>query len=57
MRSMTAIWIGVSTVRQAINERRLTLTGDANLATDMQAWLGLSPFASEQKLVGSAGAH
>ena len=26
------------------------LTGDRKLAADMQAWLGLSPFAKERKL-------
>jgi hypothetical protein len=29
---------------------RMLLTGDRQLATDMQTWLGLSPFAKERKL-------
>lgn len=45
LRTMTAIWMGHDTVRRALDEERLILTGDDQLASDMQAWLGLSPFA------------
>lgn len=50
LRSMTAIWMGLDTVRCAIEDRRMMLTGNRELAAAMQAWLGLSPFAKEQKL-------
>jgi len=50
LRSMTAIWMGLDTVRAAIANRRMILTGNRQLATAMQTWLGLSPFAKEQKL-------
>jgi DNA-binding HxlR family transcriptional regulator len=50
LRTMTAIWMGLDTVRAAIANRRLMLTGNRQLATAMQTWLGLSPFAKEQKL-------
>jgi DNA-binding HxlR family transcriptional regulator len=50
LRTMTTIWMGLVTVRQAIAEKRLTLTGDRMLASSMQTWLGLSPFAAEKKL-------
>jgi hypothetical protein len=50
LRTMTAIWIGLTTVRQALGEGRMMLTGDPRLAKDIQAWLGLSPFAAEKKL-------
>lgn len=50
LRTMTAIWMGLDTVRAAIANRRMMLTGDRQLATAMQSWLGLSPFAKEQKL-------
>ncbi|MFL5282218.1 MAG: winged helix-turn-helix transcriptional regulator [Rhodopila sp.] len=50
LRTMTAIWMGVDTVRKAQAEERLTLNGDRRLAADMQSWLGLSPFAREMKL-------
>jgi len=45
LRTMTAIWMGHDTVRRALDEERMILTGDDRLAADMQAWLGLSPFA------------
>jgi DNA-binding HxlR family transcriptional regulator len=50
LRSMTAIWMGLDTVRAAIANGRMFLTGNGRLATAMQTWLGLSPFAKEQKL-------
>ncbi len=50
LRTMTAIWMGLDTVRAAIASRRMMLTGNRQLATAMQSWLGLSPFAKEQKL-------
>ncbi|MEP9380448.1 helix-turn-helix domain-containing protein [Aquabacter sp. CN5-332] len=50
LRTMTAIWMGLDTVHNAIKGRRLMLTGDRMLTADMQAWLGLSPFAKERKL-------
>lgn len=51
LRSMTAIWMGVATVRKAMAEGRLQLVGDKKLAASMQTWLGLSPFAKERKIV------
>ena len=45
LRTMTAIWLGHDTVRRALDEERMMLTGDDRLAADMQTWLGLSPFA------------
>lgn len=50
LRSMTAIWMGLDNVRAAVASRRMMLTGNRGLATNMQTWLGLSPFAKEQKL-------
>jgi DNA-binding HxlR family transcriptional regulator len=51
LKSMTAIWMGLDTVRAAVRDERVKLTGDRGLAADMQTWLGLSPFAKEKKLV------
>ena len=51
LRTMTAIWMGLDTVRAALREERMKLTGDRKLSADMQTWLGLSPFAKEKKLV------
>lgn len=50
LRTMTAIWMGLDTVRAAEASRRMALTGDRDLASAMQTWLGLSPFAVETKL-------
>lgn len=50
LRSMTAIWMGLDTVAAALRDGRMHLTGDQRLAGDMQTWLGLSPFAKQQKL-------
>src|SRR5689334_20835923 len=50
LRTMTAIWMGVDTVRAAVASQRMILTGDRQLASSMQTWLGLSPFAKERKL-------
>jgi DNA-binding HxlR family transcriptional regulator len=50
LRTMTAIWMGLTTVRESTASGKLTLTGDRQLADHMQTWLGLSPFATEKKL-------
>ena len=50
LRSMTAIWMGLDSVRSAVASGRVMLTGDRRLAADMQTWLGLSPFAKVNKL-------
>jgi DNA-binding HxlR family transcriptional regulator len=50
LRTMTAIWMGVDTVTAATAQGRMVQTGDRQLATQMQTWLGLSPFAKERKL-------
>jgi DNA-binding HxlR family transcriptional regulator len=50
LRTMTAIWMGLDTVRAAVGSGRMTVTGDRKIASAMQTWLGLSPFAKERKL-------
>jgi len=50
LRSMTAIWLGLDRVRAAVANHRIVLTGSRQLASSMQTWLGLSPFAKERKL-------
>ncbi len=49
LRTMTAIWMGVETVQNAGDA--LQFTGSKAIASTMQAWLGLSPFAAEKKRV------
>jgi hypothetical protein len=51
LRTMTAIWMGLDSVRAALRDDRVKLTGDKTLASNMQQWLGLSPFAKERKMV------
>ena len=51
LKTMTAIWMGLDTVRKAIADKRMLLTGDKKLGSNMQTWLGLSPFAKERNLV------
>ena len=53
LRTMTAIWMGLTTVRSELAAGRLELTGDAALKRTIQTWLGLSPFAKEKKRVAA----
>ncbi len=53
LRTMTEIWLGLLTVKQATADGRMTLTGDRHLADDMQAWLGLSRFAAGKTLAAA----
>jgi DNA-binding HxlR family transcriptional regulator len=50
LRTMTAIWMGLDNVRNALRSERMMLTGDRQLAAKLEAWLGLSTFAKERKL-------
>src|SRR5215469_4903506 len=47
LRTMTAIWMGLTTV--AREKDKVSLTGDRAIANTMRDWLGLSPFAVERK--------
>ena len=49
LRTMTAIWIGLSSVRKELASGALELEGDKRLARSMEKWLGLSAFAGEKK--------
>jgi DNA-binding HxlR family transcriptional regulator len=51
LRTMTSIWMGLSTVTVEERAGRLHLTGNEDLKSRMQLWLGRSPFAVEQKRV------
>lgn len=54
LRSMTAIWMGLSRVRGEIDTGNVELVGDPRIAGAMQQWLGLSPFAVERPRVAQA---
>ncbi len=49
LRTMTAIWMGVTDVAAARD--KLEFTGSREIASTIQTWLGLSPFAVQKKLV------
>lgn len=51
LRTMTEIWMGLRTVARARDDGKLQVTGSRKLEAALQAWLGLSPFAKEKKLV------
>lgn len=53
LRSMTTVWMGLSTVQKEIDAGQIELTGDKSLAHSMQQWLGLSPFAKEKSRVSA----
>ena len=47
LQTMTSIWMGLTTVEKARD--KVALTGSRDIASTMQTWLGLSPFAVEPK--------
>ena len=49
LRTLTAIWMGHDRVRDALDERRMLLTGDPALADKIESWLRLSPFAKVER--------
>jgi len=51
LRTMTEIWMGYITVASAKDNERLLVAGDPRLERNLQAWLGLSPFAKVGKQV------
>ena len=51
LRTMTAIWMGIEKVGDARANDSLMLTGDRELIDTMERWLGLSPFAVEERRV------
>ena len=53
LRSMTSVWMGLSTVQKEIDAGQIELIGDKPLAHSMQQWLGLSPFAKEKSRVSA----
>lgn len=53
LRTMTSIWMGLTTVAAEAAADRLQLTGDGSLQRSMQHWLGLSPFAKERKRIAA----
>jgi DNA-binding HxlR family transcriptional regulator len=52
LRTMTAIWMGLDTVKKAEIEGRIVLTGKREVVLRMQEWLGLSPFSTVERMAG-----
>lgn len=50
---MTAVWMGITTVRKEMDDGQLEIHGDKAIASAMQEWLGLSPFAKEKSRVAA----
>lgn len=53
LRSMTAVWMGVSTLKAEVEAGNIALTGDKAIERSMHEWLGLSPFAKEKSRIAS----
>ncbi|MEH6478365.1 MAG: helix-turn-helix domain-containing protein [Sneathiella sp.] len=49
LRTMKAIWMGLGTIES--ERHKMELLGERKVSETMQVWLGLSPFASQKKLV------
>jgi len=50
LRTMTQIWMGLRSVSDAVDREALVLVGSQDLIRSMESWLGLSPFARQEKL-------
>jgi DNA-binding HxlR family transcriptional regulator len=49
LRTMTAIWMGITDV--ATERNKFEFTGPKAISSTIQIWLGLSPFATQKKVV------
>jgi DNA-binding HxlR family transcriptional regulator len=52
LRSMTAVWMGLTPLPEAIAAGEIRFEGTPRLARQMQSWLKLSVFAQEPRRVG-----
>ena len=51
LRAMTAVWMGLSRLKEEVAGGAIRLDGDPGVARSMERWLGLSPFAGEARRV------
>ncbi|HET6943555.1 MAG TPA: helix-turn-helix domain-containing protein [Sphingomicrobium sp.] len=51
LRTMTSIWMGHQSFASAVAEEGVIFTGDRQLAGQLQSWMLLSPFATEERHV------
>jgi DNA-binding HxlR family transcriptional regulator len=52
LRTMTAIWMGITNLEREIKSGNVTLEGEKAIARSMHQWFGLSPFAKGERAVG-----
>ena len=52
LRTMTAVWMGLSSLAREVEAGTIELVGDKTIARSVHQWLGLSPFAKTQRAVG-----
>jgi DNA-binding HxlR family transcriptional regulator len=53
LRTMTAVWMGLTTLRRECDAGAIEVVGDSELASSMHRWLRLSAFAKESKRVAA----
>jgi hypothetical protein len=51
LKALTAIWMGLMPFAEALDDERVLMTGDREIARAFPSWLALSPFAPEQRMV------
>jgi hypothetical protein len=51
LKALTAIWMGLMPFAQALDDERVLLTGDREIARAFPSWLALSPFALEPRMM------
>ena len=51
LRSMTAVWMGLTTLKAEMEAGNIEIDGDKLIARSMHSWLGLSPFAKVERPV------
>jgi hypothetical protein len=49
LRSMTAVWMGLTTIEREAGAGQLEISGDREMEACIHQWLGLSPFAKEKR--------
>lgn len=49
LRTMTSVWMGISSLRAEVDAGHMELTGDKAIVQSMNNWLGLSTFAKEPR--------
>ena len=49
--TMTAVWMGVTSLTAEVDAHRISVDGDPAIARSMRDWLGLSPLAREPRRV------